>query len=265
MFIKQGQNLTRVNDAKAVVTVKPLGFEIRPDGITIQGGNQLTLNLRRTNQTNPMENSTQDYRIVWDTPAEFGLFNGSASNITKIKDNEIVYEALEKERDGTEQITASIYSRPKESSDEYKFLDKVSASIEIKNDPNCNIDYYNLVVSHTYPEINGGFECSPGVFTAYSGRVVINIPKDENATSYHVDWTEHYAGWVNTYVDNTRNNISWTNENFNTSRITEEDGMFEVYSYQGAGISCSANPHAAVLMERLDSTTGFATVTVCYD
>ena len=263
VFIKQGQNLTRVNDAKAVVTVKPLGFEISPDGITIQGGNQLTLNLRRTDQTNPIENSTQDYRIVWDTPAEFGLFNGSASNITKINDNEIVYEALEKERDGTEQITASIYSRPRGTSNEYAFIDKVSASIEIKNDPNCDIDYYKLEVSHTYPEIGG--ECRPGVTTAYRGQVVINVPKDENATRYHVDWTEYYTGWNNTYNDIRRNNLSWTNENFNNSRVTDLGDSFEVYSNQGVGISCSAAEFAVVLRERINSTEGFATVTVCYD
>ncbi|MFS4483322.1 hypothetical protein ACKGJY_09905 [Hyunsoonleella sp. 2307UL5-6] len=262
VFIKEGQNLIRVNDANAVVNVKPLGFEIRPDGITIQGGNQLTLNLRRTDQTNPIENSTQDYRIVWDTPAEFGLFNGSASNITKINDNEIVYEALEKERDGTEQITASIYARRKGTSDEYAFVDKISASIEIKNDPNCEISYESLVPVVRFPEVPRS-QCET---TAYSGRVFIYVPYDENATSYNVEWTETYTGWNNTYFDNRRNNLSWTNESFDTAIITKDGNVFEVYSGLGNGISC-ARPSAFLnqLIERLNSTSGFATVTICYD
>ncbi len=135
VYIKQGQTSTRVGSAKAKLEVKPIGFEITPHGATMQGDTKLTLRIRRTDGTNPVSNSSLDYRFVWYTPAQFGLFNGSQSNISIENSNSVSYSALELEEEGVEKIEASIYARRKGTSDRFRFVDKIEADINIANNP----------------------------------------------------------------------------------------------------------------------------------
>lgn len=169
VYIKQGSTYTKVNSeaAEAKVKIKPLGFEISPDGISLKGGTNLTLSLKQTDGKDPLDNTTQDYRIVWDTPAKFGLFNGSQSTITKINDTKVIYEALEKEREGKETVYASIYSRRKGTADQFQFLDKVAATVKIENDDNIIVFYVPIVLrERVWHPVTGGIHFESGYYFA---------------------------------------------------------------------------------------------------
>lgn len=151
VYIKQGNTYTKVNSeaAEAKVKIKPLGFEISPKNIIVSGNTSLTLNLRQTDGQNPLENATEDYRIIWETSGKFGLFNGSQSNTTKLNDTKVIYEALETEGKGSETVVASIYARSKGTADPFQFLHKVETTVKIDNNADEIVFYVPVSLRET--------------------------------------------------------------------------------------------------------------------
>ena len=164
VFINHGTAapLTRVGEAKAAIEIRPLGFMIEPDDVTIEGGSSVRLYARRTDGTNPVTDASLDYRFVWYTPGSYGLFNGTQSDIAVVNDNTMVYEALDREtREGTEEVEVSIYARRKDTSDRYRFVDRVSAEIQIDNDPLRKSYFVDFVTVGEPPHIeDNGIYCS---------------------------------------------------------------------------------------------------------
>ncbi|MCA9795713.1 MAG: hypothetical protein KC910_28090, partial [Candidatus Eremiobacteraeota bacterium] len=73
VFIRQGMNSTRLNQAEGSLKVLPLGFKITPSGLTIDGGSSLALRAVRSDGSDPTSSSAFDYRFAWETDGHFGL------------------------------------------------------------------------------------------------------------------------------------------------------------------------------------------------
>ena len=167
VYIKQGQNINKLGEAEAVAEVKPIGFEITPDRAVIEGNTNLRLRVLRTDGTDPVANSTLDYRMVWYTSAQFGLFNGSQSNIDIENSNSVTYSALELEEEGVEEVQVSIYARRKGTSDRFRFVDKIDATINIENDPLKKIFFIDEPTIVEFPPSVNGIYCEWSVQAFY--------------------------------------------------------------------------------------------------
>ncbi|PCE62978.1 hypothetical protein [Sediminicola luteus] len=255
VYLKQGQSLTKINEETAKVSVVPLGFRISPDGATVEGGGRINLKVLWTDGKDPVNSMTQDYRFVWDCTAQFGLFNGSQSGMTKTNEGTVYYHALEQEREGRETVSVSVYSKNKEES-RYTYIDKVEAQIDIKNDPDCDIK--TLALEPRFWNTPNDLACGQGT----SGEIVVRIPKDENATGYRVQWNEVQSRMHNHFYN--LGGFSWTNEDLNGAKVIDEGGVFVVHSGLGNGASCSDN-YSDNARAFINDVKGFATVTICYD
>ncbi|WP_396591630.1 hypothetical protein [Allomuricauda sp. R78024] len=244
VFLKEGQNSTRINDAKAVVEVKELGFEITPENPTVNGGTRITLKVRNTDRTDITDNSTQDYRIVWDGASGFGLFNGNQNTVSKVNDPRVIYEAVEKEKEGTETITAAIYARRKDSGDAYRFIDKLETTINIENDEN---------VKYLYPRVGHLLYDDPnGPEGAYGYFVFFEFDPEVNAESYSLRVKELKFG---------NNTTSFVNQGDNWTAGNPDDlvnGKYRFITYTGSGPG-SARADAAAALATLQ---GYAQVRV---
>ncbi|MEX0289339.1 MAG: hypothetical protein AB3N14_09540 [Flavobacteriaceae bacterium] len=167
VYIKQGQNINKLGEAEAVAEIKPIGFEIEPDRAVIEGNTNLKLRVLRTDGTDPTANSAFDYRMVWYTSAQFGLFNGAQSTIDIENSNSVTYRALELEEEGVEEIEVSIYARPKGTTDRFRFVDKVDATINIENDPLKEIFFIDEPTIVEFPPHVEGIYCNWSVQAFY--------------------------------------------------------------------------------------------------
>lgn len=138
--IKMGNEIKKVNSDTAYIDVQPFRYEIRPDGMTMEGGQSVELNLERVDGFNPFEDtSVYDHKVVWSTSGAYGRFSGGLTTVTTYNSDSITYEALDEEvEDATETLTARIYFKLKDDSD-YQLLDEAEGSITIDNDENTII------------------------------------------------------------------------------------------------------------------------------
>lgn len=258
VYLKEGQSRTKINRDTAKVEIKPLGFKIVPDGVTIQGGRSLALYLKETDGSNPLDNPTHDYKFIWDTSAKFGLFNGSQSSVSKINDNRILYKALEEEKEGTETVTAAIYAKRKGTNDSYRFVDKIEAGIEIENDPNCDNDVKALEVIEVQKEIN----YSPTCTHTWGGRVAVTIKKDPDAKKYTVEFKDLYSPIGGGHFPSYK--VTWTNEAYDDYDVIDNGNTFTILSNVRNGANCNSNPNIPKMRAYLAQIEGYATVKICY-
>ena len=143
VFLREGNTRTEVNDATAVIQVLPFKFVLKPNNATIKGGETLALYVEDEDGNSIKQSARFQYAIVWETSGLYGKFNGTRNSITEIDNNRILYESLETEEDVFEDITANIYRR-EEISENFKFVDELTTTVEINNDPNVKIFYVNV-------------------------------------------------------------------------------------------------------------------------
>jgi hypothetical protein len=136
VFTKKGTTLTRIGDAEANINVQKLKLVMKPDNITLQGGQSVRLYLERTDGVNDIvQNSALDYKVEWETPGSYGKFNGRLRSATTMG-NALNYEVLDKDvRDAKESITARVYFKAKDDNN-WTLRETVKGTIKIDNDPN---------------------------------------------------------------------------------------------------------------------------------
>lgn len=136
VFTKKGTTLTRIGEAKATINVKKIRLVMKPDKITLKGGQSVRLYLERTDGVNDIvSNSALDYKVEWETAGAYGKFNGTLRSATTMG-NALNYEVLDKEvKEAKENITARVYFKSKTDT-EWTLRESVKGVINISNDPN---------------------------------------------------------------------------------------------------------------------------------
>ncbi|MCR9014402.1 hypothetical protein [Aquiflexum gelatinilyticum] len=136
VFTKKGTTLTRIGDAEANINVKKLKLVMKPDNITLQGGQNVRLYLERTDGVNDIvPNVALDYKVEWETAGAYGKFNGRLRSATTMG-NALNYEVLDDDvRDAKESITARVYFKAKDDT-QWSLRETVKGTIKIDNDPN---------------------------------------------------------------------------------------------------------------------------------
>jgi hypothetical protein len=136
VFTKKGTTLTKIGNAEAKINVRKLKLVMKPDNITLQGGQSVRLYLERTDGVNDIvSNSALDYKVEWETSGNFGKFNGSLRSATTMS-NALNYEVLDKEViEAKETFSANVYFKAKPDT-EWTLRESVKGEIIISNDPN---------------------------------------------------------------------------------------------------------------------------------
>ncbi|WP_113923381.1 hypothetical protein [Cognataquiflexum aquatile] len=136
VFTKKGTTLTRIGDAKATINVKKIKLVMKPDKITLKGGQSVRLYLERTDGVNDIvSNASLDYKVEWETAGAYGKFNGTLRSATTMG-NALNYEVLDKDvKEAKESISARVYFKAKTDTD-WTLREEVKGEILINNDPN---------------------------------------------------------------------------------------------------------------------------------
>jgi hypothetical protein len=250
VYVVKGTSRDQLGTATMEVNVKKKKFEIKPNGITIDGKTRLKLYLSHGDGTTAIPNNETDYKIEWSTSGTYGLFNGLTTSQTVENENSITYVAEDTEvESGTETFQVQIYSRPKNSDEPYTLADQAKASIKIENDENKKIFFVSLTPV--------SWKTEGKVYTNCGAYAVFLINPVENAVRYEAKIIE-FSGMKQSPVGTTK---SWS-----PSKKLNEDGQYE-FSKISAGASSA--PHhifdhsnCAKLFSNASSLSGVAQVTV---
>lgn len=135
VYIKSGTTQTLVGEGKATINVKKLKLVMRPEKITLMGGQSVRLYLERTDGVNDIvSNDVLDYKVEWETSGNYGKFNGTLKSATTMG-NALNYEALDKKvKEGVESFIARVYFKAKTDS-EWTLRETVKGELTVANDP----------------------------------------------------------------------------------------------------------------------------------
>lgn len=224
-YVKQGQNLTKIGEAKATIAVKPARLEIKPKNVTLSGKEKQKIKLYvEWANTDPfyIPNDPFDYKFEWSTPATYGVFEGGVSTLTTTVPY-ITYQALDEDVEkATESINVIAYVKPKDS-DNWTRYDNVSGAVNIENDKYKKIMYVDVEVVPHGATVTGNY-------TNCGYSYVYKIAPQENAVSYSARILYWSARRLPRPENITR---TW----MATDERTLVDGHFEFIKLSGAGIS----------------------------
>jgi hypothetical protein len=135
VFTKKGTTLTRIGEAKATINVKKIKLVMKPEKITLMGGQSVRLYLERSDMVNDIiSNDVLEYKVEWETSGKYGKFNGTLKNATT-RGNALNYQVLDKEiKEGKETFIARVYFKAKSDAD-WTLREVVKGEITIANDP----------------------------------------------------------------------------------------------------------------------------------
>ncbi|OOG72190.1 hypothetical protein [Algoriphagus sp. A40] len=178
VFTKKGTSLTRIGDANAVVNVQKIKLIMKPNNITLSGGQNVSLYLVRTDGVNDIvSNAALDYKVEWETAGTYGKFDGTLKNANTMG-NRINYEVLDKDvKEGKETITARVYFKAKTDS-EWVLRETVKGELKIVNDPKKII--MNIPMSALGWDNSKANSCNVG------GNLAVQVPIHPKAVSYSV-------------------------------------------------------------------------------
>lgn len=233
VYVEVYKNGTLVGEDSAFVNVSATKYKIRPDNLTIEGGDKVTLRIVDV-KNKPIVLTDNNFRIEWSTPGNFGSFGGSKTNISSTTLNSIVYHCFDKEvKMGTELIEAKIYYIPGYTDDELNALDyDLHAQIKIENDENIKRYYVDYMIEGSPPHLNDN-----GIYCEYSVRNKYEfMPEDpdllaslnKEVVSYQLIIMESVPDANPSYVGTGR---TWYPENAENDL---EDGKY-IYRFGGTG------------------------------
>lgn len=220
VYVVKGTSRDQLGTASMEVNVKKKKFEIKPNGITIDGKTRLKIYLKHGDGTTAIPNNETDYKIEWSTSGTYGLFNGLTTSQTVENENSITYVADDTEVEkGTETFHVQIYARPKNSDEPYALADQAKATINVENDENKMIFFVPLTPV--------SWQTEGKVYKNCGAYAVFLINPVENAVRYEAKIIE-FSGMKQSPVGTTK---AWS-----PSKKLNEDGQFE-FSKISAGAS----------------------------
>lgn len=247
VYLKKGQSLTLLNEDSQEIQVRAIGMRLKPNDITVQGNTSINMYLTRTDGTPVIpENSTFDYRVVWETSGSHGAFAGGKTVVTTVNETTLEYKCTDWiSKTGTENFKAKIYTKKKEDTD-YKLLDVLEASLKIENDDNKKIFYVPIQVKSEPWQGDGISVWTPFSFAprTYPGREVV---------SYRLTIMERTPELIPRCAGSSK---TWFPEN--EANDLNEDGEYSLICGSG-----QAGPfYVAQALAFANSSTGYAKVEV---
>ncbi len=254
--IKKGNTITKIGTRTATINIKKFKYKIRPDGVTVQGGNAVRLDIVRSDRVPLTDGNGFESKVIWSTSGKYGLFNGVTDQVTQERTGsyELVYEALDKDvQNATETITAMVY-RKETIDSEWILYDEVEANIKIDNNPNKKTYFRNIRNIFIKNEENNGHNWW-GVYA------VIDVPKEENAISYQLNVINvTFLNGLGEPITRHYTMMMRTPEESNYYTIVEGDTYMPVFVRNGGGNFESPSQQAHI--NRALATTGLVQVVV---
>jgi len=264
-YVVSGGNRDELGEATIDANVKKKRFEIKPDGITIDGNDRLVLRLRHTDGVTAIPNDQYDYRIEWRCLGNHGLLRGISTSYFELNSPNMEYQADDTEvAEGEEEFQALIYARRKGTNESFKLIDDPEATITIENNELVVYDYVNVSVRTSGPTVTGDFT-SFGVATVWAYEPWADsdprIPEGFEVESYSIRIIERIPDLIPSC---TRTSGFWAvNEDFE-SRLDELGTMAVVCGTSGISSptwlwdGSSMDP----LIAGANATKGYAQVTI---
>ncbi|MEZ4810290.1 MAG: hypothetical protein R2819_08005 [Allomuricauda sp.] len=222
--IKMGNEITQIGKDTARINVRKFGYQIKPNGITIQGNTALNLHIERTDNQPLVDDEVFESKVIWTTSGRFGQFNGNTNQLTleRAGGYSVRYEALDKIEDGEEDFVATIYRKEKTDPD-WHLWDVAEATIKIDNDRKKRIYFANLKAEIAIDEY-----VAP--YYNFSVQNYFTFPQVEDAISYQVTIIDYDFRYL---IGST---LSWVKGASTNEPLINEMGEYEVFRsvYVGA-------------------------------
>ncbi len=264
-FVVSGSDRDEIGEATIDANVKKKRFEITPDGITIDGNDQLVLRLRHTDGVTAIPNDEYDYKIEWRCLGNHGLLLGLSTRYFEENRNTIEYHADDTETvRGEEEFQALIYARRKGTNEPYKLIDDPEATITIENDEQVVYDYVNVSVRTSGPTVTGDFT-SFGVATVWAYEPWADndprIPEGYKVESYSIRIIERIPDLIPSC---TRSSGFWRVDEDFESRLDSEGTLSVTCGVSGVSSPTWLWDGSVVgqLIAGASATKGYAQVTI---
>lgn len=215
-------NTALIGEDSTTVIIVEDELKIAPNGATIAGGTDLTLQLV-TAEGKPFTGlENVDYKIEWNISANYGLIGGGYTDTEEtFNNNKIVYECFDEDvEQGVDYVTAKVYYIGPSTGNEI-LQQEVEGIINVNNKE--NVISYTIAGQYwlrdSFPEVGGTREL-------WRGGFVVG-PQMENAVEYKVEIVEYiFNGGV--VAQATGEIFTWTNERINNRAFLREDGVYEL-------------------------------------
>jgi hypothetical protein len=179
-YVKQGSNLTKIGETKALITVKPARLEVKPKNVTLSGKEKQKVKLyvewANGDAFYKPNDPTFDYKFEWNTDGIYGNFEGGLRSVTTTVPH-LSYQALDEDvKSATERVKVKAYLKSKDSNN-WTLYDDIEGSVQVENDELKKVIYVNLTPRPWGPTVVGNF-------TNCGASTLFLIPPYENAVSY---------------------------------------------------------------------------------
>lgn len=179
-YVKQGNNLTKIGETKAMITVKPARLEVKPKNVTLSGKEKQKVKLyvewANGDSFYKANDATFDYKFEWTTDGQYGNFDGGMRSVTTSVPY-LNYQALDEEvKSATERVKVKAYIKSKDSND-WTLYDDIDGAVLIENDELKKVIYVDLTPRPWGPTVSG-------IYTNCGASTLFLIPPHENAVSY---------------------------------------------------------------------------------
>ncbi|SMD42981.1 hypothetical protein SAMN00777080_1552 [Aquiflexum balticum DSM 16537] len=179
-YVKQGSNLTKIGETKALITIKPARLEVKPKNVTLSGKEKQKVKLyvewANGDAFYKANDPTFDYKFEWITDGLYGNFEGGLRSVTTLVPY-LSYQALDEDvKSATEKVKVKAYLKSKDSNN-WTLYDDIEGSVQVENDELKKVIYVNLTPRPWGPTVVGNY-------TNCGASTLFLIPPYENAVSY---------------------------------------------------------------------------------
>lgn len=179
VYVKQGQNETKIGEATSKVSVKPARLVLKPDGITLVGKEKqsVALHVEWLNGDAFEQEEFFEYKYEWSTPGQYGMYEGTMTTATTQKPR-LSYQALDEDvEEGEENLKVDIYMRRKDGGEWFKYH-TAEGKVKVNNDEKLKILHLPIQVStysHVLPQTNG-----------FTSIMNVSFPKSDEYLEYSI-------------------------------------------------------------------------------
>ncbi|SMC41651.1 hypothetical protein [Cellulophaga tyrosinoxydans] len=252
-FVNGPNGRTEVGKATMQVFVKKSNFIMTPNNSKISGNTTTNMQIQHLNANITIPDANTDYKIVWTTTGNHGQFESGKTSVTTYNTDKLKYVCTDTDtKTGTEQFTAVIYAKSKNSAGDYKLAGEAGAILNLDNtDPKKMYFSLNDIF---YIEKLVDEECivssNPIVTIMGARNYLFNsffVTKIANAKSYTLTVASvkdgdgyEYGGrswsWNNNSTQYANDGVGTTDQNGDPITLV---GDFELYIYGGAVNTCA--------------------------
>jgi hypothetical protein len=235
IFVEIRKDGSLVGKDSTTINISPTKYRIRPDGLTIKGGNNVKLSIVDEQAKRLVNDETVKYKVVWSTNGQYGKLNSRNIQVTTEEDHSVNYECFDKETEnGVEGISAkiyyAIYDGLTQELSEYELYDEIQGEVNIKNDDDTLIFYVPVSVRSKPPTLDGNFwHWSTATVWAFK-PVTEGIPEGMEIDRYYMDVIERVPSLIPDCANNSQTWYPGNEEN-----DLDAEGTYSITCGVGAG------------------------------